>query len=278
MSAIGVFDSGVGGLSVLKALQEVLPLETFIYVSDAGYAPYGERNVQHVLNRSRTIAHYLQEVRHVKALVVACNTATAAAIADLRLRYPNLPIIGIEPALKPAAAMTKTGRIGVMATRSTLQSEKFQSLLASQPANNQFIVQACDGLAAAIEQGDQNLIESLCATYTQALGAFGNEKGHIDTLVLGCTHYAFATKTIIDLIGPGIQLVEGGIPVARRTRALLEALGSVNRAAAQKLTPNSSALELLTTGEGALLQNAAYRWLNDRTAVQQLNMGVDSTK
>lgn len=278
MSAIGVFDSGVGGLSVLKALQEVLPLETFIYVSDAGYAPYGERNVEHVLNRSRTIAHYLQEVRHVKALVVACNTATAAAIADLRLRYPTLPIIGIEPALKPAAAMTKTGRIGVMATRSTLQSEKFQSLLASQPANNQFIAQACDGLAAAIEQGDQKLIESLCATYTQALGPFGIENGHIDTLVLGCTHYAFATQTIIDLIGPGIQLVEGGIPVARRTRALLEALGSVNSAAAQKSTPNFSALELLTSGEGEPLQNAAYRWLNDKTPVQQLNMGTDSKK
>ncbi len=278
MSAIGVFDSGVGGLSVLKALQEVMPLETFIYVSDAGYAPYGERNVEHVLNRSRTIAHYLQEVRHVKALVVACNTATAAAIADLRLRYPALPIIGIEPALIPAAAMTKTGRIGVMATRSTLQSEKFQSLLAAQPANNQFIVQACDGLAAAIEQGDQKLIESLCANYTQALGPFGIENGHIDTLVLGCTHYAFATQTIIDQIGPEIQLVEGGIPVARRTRALLEALGSVNGAAAKKLTPNSIALELLTTGEAEPLQNATYRWLNDRTPVQQLNMGADSKK
>lgn len=276
MSAIGVFDSGVGGLSVLKALQEVLPLETFIYVSDAGYAPYGERDVGHVLNRSRTIAHYLREVRHVKALVVACNTATAAAIADLRLRYPTLPIIGIEPALKPAAAMTKTGRIGVMATRSTLQSEKFQSLLASQPANNQFITQACDGLAAAIEQGDQTLIESLCATYTQALGPFGKENGNIDTLVLGCTHYAFATKTIIDLIGPGIQLVEGGIPVARRTRALLEALGSVNGAAAQKSTPNAIALELLTTGEAEPLQNAAYRWLNDTTPVQRMAMGAGS--
>jgi glutamate racemase len=276
MSAIGVFDSGVGGLSVLKALQEVLPLETFIYVSDAGYAPYGERDITHVLNRSRTIAHYLREVRHVKALVVACNTATAAAIADLRLRYPTLPIIGIEPALKPAAAMTQTRRIGVMATRSTLQSEKFQSLLASQPANIEFIAQACDGLAAAIEQGDQTLIESLCTTYTQALGPFGNENGHIDTLVLGCTHYAFATKTITDLIGPGIQLVEGGIPVARRTRALLEALGSVTGAAVQKSTPNAIALELLTTGEAEPLQNAAYRWLNDRTPVQRMAMGSSS--
>jgi glutamate racemase len=108
------------------------------------------------------------------------------------------------------------------------------------------------------------------------LGTFGNENGHIDTLVLGCTHYAFATKTIIDLIGPGIQLVEGGIPVARRTRALLEALGGVNGAAAQKSTPIAIALELLTTGEAEPLQNAAYRWLNDETPVQRMAMGSGS--
>jgi glutamate racemase len=274
MPAIGVFDSGVGGLSVLKALQDVLPLETFIYVSDAGYAPYGERDVAHVLARSQAIAHYLRNVRHVKALVVACNTATAAAIADLRLRYPALPIIGIEPALKPAAALSKTGRIGVMATRSTLESEKFKGLLASQPANIAFITQACDGLAAAIEQGDQKRIQSLCTRYTQAMGPFGNEKGHIDTLVLGCTHYAFATETITDLIGPGIQLLEGGNPVARRTRALLEEIGSVNTAVAQASRTHSNSLELLTTGEGDPLQNAAQRWLNEKTPVQQIDTGT----
>ena len=276
MSAIGVFDSGVGGLSVLKALQDVLPLETFIYVSDAGYAPYGERDIAHVLNRSRTIAHYLKDVRHVKALVVACNTATAAAIADLRLRYPALPIIGIEPALKPAAALSKTGRIGVLATRSTLQSEKFQSLLASQPANIKFATQACDGLAAAIEQGDQKLIQSLCTTYTQALGPFGNETGHIDTLVLGCTHYAFATKTIADLVGPGIQLLEGGVPVARRTHALLEEKSDVKVASVQESTTSSLSLELLTSGEVAPLQSAVHRWLKDRTTVQYIEMASNA--
>lgn len=274
MSAIGVFDSGVGGLSVLKALQDVLPHEAFIYVSDAGFAPYGERDVAHVLARSQAIAHYLRQERHVKALVVACNTATAAAIAELRRLYPALPIIGIEPALKPAAATTQTGRIGVMATRSTLESEKFKALLASQPANIAFITQACDGLAAAIEHGDQKRVQSLCSTYTQTMGPFGKENGCIDTLVLGCTHYAFATETIRELIGPDVQLLEGGIPVARRTRALLEALGSVNGTLAHKSSTKELALELLSTGASEPLQNAAYRWLHEKTAVQPMQGGV----
>lgn len=272
MSAIGVFDSGVGGLSVLKALQDVLPREAFIYVSDAGYAPYGERDVAHVLARSQAIAHYLRDVRHVKALVVACNTATAAAIADLRRLYPALPIIGIEPALKPAAATTQTGRIGVMATRSTLESEKFKGLLASQPANIAFITQACDGLAAAIEQGDQQRIDSLCTTYIQALGPFGNEKGHIDTLVLGCTHYAFATETISKLIGPEIKLLEGGIPVARRTRAVLNEIASVHNAVVQPSRQHSGTLELLSTGEVASLQKAAFQWLKSKAPVQPITL------
>ena len=152
MQPIGVFDSGVGGLSVLRALRQALPREKFVYVSDAGHAPYGERDVAHVLARSVAVGGYLVQSHQVKALVVACNTATAAAIAALRARYPDLPIVGVEPALKPAAARSRTAVVGVLATRSTLASEKFQALLQAQPAQVRFVLQACDGLAAAIEQ------------------------------------------------------------------------------------------------------------------------------
>lgn len=130
MHPIGVFDSGLGGLSVLRALRAELPNERFVYVADSGHAPYGERDDEYLIHRSGTISRWLQHHHQIKALVVACNTATAAAIHVLRAEHPALPIIGIEPALKPAVAKSKTGVIGVMATPSTLKSEKFQRLLA----------------------------------------------------------------------------------------------------------------------------------------------------
>ena len=136
---IGVFDSGIGGLSVLNALQAALPNENFIYLADNGHAPYGERDTAHVLARSRAVAQYLARQK-IRALVIACNTATAAAIDLLRTQHPHLPIIGVEPALKPAVALSKTGRIGVMATRSTLTSARFQALLAAQASVAEFVL------------------------------------------------------------------------------------------------------------------------------------------
>ena len=203
--AIGVFDSGIGGLSVVQALRAELPHEHFIYIADSGHAPYGERDAAHVLARSRAIARHLVG-QNVKALVIACNTATAAAIHLLRAEYPKLPLIGVEPALKPAVALSKTGRIGIMATRSTLASAKFRALLASQADHASFMVQACDGLAGAIERsaetGDTTKIIALCDRYIRAIGAFGSGKNQIDTLVLGCTHYPFATGATARLARP----------------------------------------------------------------------------
>ena len=126
---IGVFDSGVGGLSVLQALRAELPLERFVYLADSGHAPYGERGDAYVAARTHAISDFLCAQHHIKALVVACNTATAAAIHEARARHPQLPLVGVEPALKPAVAATRTGRIGVMATRGTLASAKFAQLL-----------------------------------------------------------------------------------------------------------------------------------------------------
>ena len=256
--AIGVFDSGIGGLSVLRALRAELPHEHFIYIADSGHAPYGERDQAHVLARSRAIVQHLVG-QNVKALVIACNTATAAAIHLLRAEHPGLALIGVEPALKPAVAISKTRRIGVMATRSTLASARFQKLLALQAAHATFVLQPCDGLAHAIEQsaetGNTTETIALCANYTSAMGYFGTEKGEIDTLVLGCTHYPFASETLRALLGPGVQLVDNGEAVARQTRRLVQTATDAPAGTA------IGQVSLFTTGQPKALQAAAQRWL-----------------
>ena len=268
-ASIGVFDSGIGGLSVLQALHQELPWEHFIYLADAGYAPYGERDSAHVLRRSEAIARYLIESRKVKALVIACNTATAAAVATLRGCYPHIPIIGIEPAVKPAAALSRTGHIGVLATRSTLQSEKFAALLASQSPSTHLVLQACDGLAAAIEQGDTGSIARLAAQYLAALGPLGHHDGAVDALVLGCTHYALIAELFSSRLAGRCSLHEAGLPVARRARQLLVEGGLLRQA-----PPGTRAFELLSTGARQLLQAAADRWLPPADTVQSLELAT----
>ena len=261
---IGVFDSGVGGLSVLRALQAELPHERFVYLADSAHAPYGERGDTFVAERSLAITAWLRRAHGIKALVVACNTATAAAIAQLRSRHPSLIVVGVEPALKPAVAATRTGRIGVMATRGTLASVKFAGLLQSLQGQAEFVLQPCDGLADAIEQAavqdevenwNASKTEALCARYTSAIGRFGTEPGAVDTLVLGCTHYVFAQEVLRGMVGPGVRLVETGAPVARHTRRLL--------ARADLLAParGDAGLQLISTGNPQFLQAAVARWL-----------------
>lgn len=251
---IGVFDSGVGGLSILRALRSELPGEDFVYFSDAGHAPYGEKGEQFVSERSLAIAVDLLEAHRIKALVVACNTATAAAVHLLRAQHTRLPVVGVEPALKPAAALTKTGRVAVLATRGTLASAKFQALRDSLAGQAEFVLVPCDGLAAAIEADDSAQVGALCRKYTQQACRFGTRPGDIDTLVLGCTHYPFAEEVFSELLGPAIQLVETGEPVARQTRRLLEAQ--------QLLNPGAHGLvQWRTSGDEAALRSAAARWL-----------------
>lgn len=263
---IGVFDSGVGGLSVLQALRAELPHEHFVYLADSGNAPYGERGDAFVQARTHAIADYLCQQHHIKALVVACNTATAAAIHEARERYPALPLVGVEPALKPAVAASKTGHIGVIGTRGTLTSAKFAKLLASLDRQAQFVVQPCDGLAHAIERSTAQALptapgatetRALCARYTGAMGRFGTQEGEIDTLVLGCTHYVFVQDELRSLLGPHIRLMDTGEPVARQTRRLLQAAGTLAPGGG---TPGP-AITLVTTGALEPLQNAATRWL-----------------
>lgn len=262
---IGVFDSGIGGLSVLRALQAELPLERFVYLADSAHAPYGERGDSYVAERTHAIAQYLRTHHHIKALVVACNTATAAAIHEVRSRHADLPLVGLEPALKPAIAATRTGRIGVIGTRGTLGSAKFARLLASVADQAEFVVQPCDGLAHAIERSvaqplatDPGATETraICARHLGAMGRFGLESGQIDTLVLGCTHYIFAADDLRALVGPQVHFMETGEPVARQARRLLQASGQLADA-----PPGDNPVQLLTTGPLAQLQAAAQRWL-----------------
>ncbi|MDP1741273.1 MAG: glutamate racemase [Polaromonas sp.] len=251
---IGVFDSGVGGLSVLRALRAELPHEDFVYLADSGFAPYGERGDAHVITRTRTVTERLLQEHQVKALVMACNTATAAAIDLMRAAYPHLPLVGVEPALKPAVALSKTRRIGVIGTRGTLGSAKVRALHESLKDQAEFILVPCDGLADAIQNDDASQIAELCARYMQALGSFGNEEGQIDTLVLGCTHYPFAQQQLAAHAGENVTMIETGEPVARQTRRLLQAADLLK-------AQGQGQVALLTTGSPQVLEAAARRWL-----------------
>ena len=265
---IGVFDSGVGGLSVLRALMAELPHEQFVYVADSGHAPYGERDDDYLIQRSHAVTDYLLRQHHIKALVVACNTATAAAIHILRDAHRELPIIGIEPALKPAVAHSKTKVIGVMATRSTLQSEKFKRLLASLADQARFVLQPCSGLVPAIEQFDAIKIGASCEEYTGAMGTFGLQPEQMDTLVLGCTHYPFAEDALRKGTGDEVVYLEGGAPVARQTRRLLHAVNALQNATEAE----RSASIFYSTGDANALQSAAQRWLGLHTTVAALSV------
>ena len=259
---IGVFDSGIGGLSVLRALRAALPHEHFVYCADSAHAPYGERGDEHVLARSRAVLAALWQAHRIKALVIACNTPTAVAARALRDEHPRRLIIGIEPALKPALALTRTGRIGVLATRGTLASAKFRTLRDGLSAQAEFVLQPCDGLADAIEKeaagADPAITQALIGRYLAALGPLGPEPGAIDTLVLGCTHYPLAREHFVaSLAGRAVTLIDPAEAVARHTRTLLQAAGLLRTGGAAE----SNALVLCASGPEAALHAAARHWL-----------------
>ncbi len=216
-SPIGVFDSGVGGISVLKHIHTLLPNEDLIYVADSKFAPYGNKTPEFIQERAVWIADLLIS-KGAKALVVACNTATAAAVDLLRQKY-HLPIIGMEPAVKPAAAASKTGVIGVLATSGTLKSAQFAALLEHYGQQVEVVTQACHGLVECVERGelDSTVTQDLLASYVQPLIAAG-----ADTIVLGCTHYPFVRPLIENLIGDDVVLIDTGAAVAKELKRRLE--------------------------------------------------------
>ena len=233
---IAVFDSGVGGISVLRHLLRQLPGERYLYFGDSANAPYGTRSPEEVRALTLQAAEKLT-ARGLKALVVACNTATAAAIEALRSTYPDLIIIGIEPALKPAAVRFPGGRIGVMATPVTLQEEKFSRLLRKYSGTCRIYPIPAPGLVELIEQGktDSSETEALLRPLLQPY------RGRLDAVVLGCTHYPFAARAMSRLLGPSVVLLDGGAGTARETERRLRSAGLLREGPGELLIENSLA-------------------------------------
>lgn len=208
--AIGVFDSGVGGLSVLRAIRAALPHERLVYVADSGHAPYGDQSEDHITQRTLTVGNWLAD-QGVKGITIACNTATVVAAKTLR-EQTHLPVVAIEPAIKPAVAHTRTGVVGVLATRQTVQSSAVARLVDLYGADKRILLQACPGLAEQVERADLHSAETeaLLRQFIAPLLAQG-----ADTLVLGCTHYPFLRDTIQRLVGDQVTLLDPADAVAR---------------------------------------------------------------
>lgn len=211
---IGVFDSGVGGLSVLHHIRAAMPDARLIYVADSGHVPYGDKSPAYIEARSLAITNFLIS-EGAQAIVIACNTATAAAAHTLRSQYSQLPIIGMEPAVKPAVAATKSGVVGVLATVGTLESARFAALLEKYAGNVKIVTQSCPGLVELVERGDLRSVEArrLVERYTAPLLATG-----ADTFILGCTHYPFLAPLIHEVAGAAITLIDTSAAVARELK------------------------------------------------------------
>lgn len=215
-AAIGIFDSGIGGLSVARAVRELLPNERLIYVADTGHAPYGEKTDAYIYQRMQLISHHLQQ-QGVKALVVACNTATTAAIATLRAQC-SLPVIGVEPGVKPAVLASKNRVVGVLATPRTLQTPAFANLAQRFAGQARIELQPCPQLVQLIESLDFSgtAMQALLKSYINPL----LEKG-ADTLVLGCTHYNFVADAIAAIAGPAVTIIRTETAVAKQLQQRL---------------------------------------------------------
>jgi len=218
---LGVFDSGVGGLSVLREIRARLPQESLLYVADSAHVPYGNKSPEFIIARSRTLGRFLLD-HGAKALVIACNTATAAAAPILRADWPDVPIIGMEPAVKSAVAATRRGVVGVLATVGTIHSARFAALLDDFARDVRVVMQPAPGLAEAVEAGTLDTPETraLVERHVRPLVDAG-----VDTIVLGCTHYPFLKPLIAALAGPDIALIDTGAAVARQVERRLAEKG-----------------------------------------------------
>lgn len=214
---IGVFDSGVGGLSVLGELRRLLPHEDFLYVADQAHVPYGARPLTEVRRYCFWIVEFLLR-RESKLIVVACNTASAAALEPLRKAFPHVPFVGMEPAIKPAAEQSHRGVIGVIATPATFQGELFDSVVHRFARGVKVLTHTCPGLVEKIEAGETEgpALEEMLRGQLAPL-----VKAGIDELVLGCTHYPFAARTLQNVVGPGVKIIDPAPAVARQTVRLL---------------------------------------------------------
>ncbi|HEY1058047.1 MAG TPA: glutamate racemase [Limnobacter sp.] len=242
-SPVAVFDSGVGGLSVLQALLLELPHERFVFLADEAYLPYGDKPQSLIASRVMDVASALHQHGN-KALVMACNTATAAAASQARLRWPHWPIVGIEPAVKPATLLTKTGVVGILATSNTVASARFQALVERFDPLARVVAKPCPGLVELIEQVpiNETAVREHLRPVMDAFQADG-----VDVIVLGCTHYPFVAPVIRQMAGEHVTVIETGRPVARQLRHRLEEVGS-HHEPELSVVPDAQRVQFYTTG------------------------------
>ena len=260
VASIGVFDSGVGGLSVLREIRSQLPYAELVYVADQAFAPYGERGLNAVRERAFAITEYLIDAG-ATTVVVACNSASAAALHELRERFPATSFVGMEPAVKPAAGVTKRGTIGVLATEATFQGELFASVVDRHARGVSVVARACPGLAAAIEDGRD--VDVLVTQFTSDVVGRGS-----DIIVLGCTHYSFVADRIRAVAGPGVEVIDPAPAVARQTA----------RVCGDKVTAVQGSSRYLTTGDAGRFAEQIERLLGARAEVRSvaIPVGTDS--
>ncbi len=262
---IGVFDSGVGGLSVWREIVRALPHEDTIYFADQQHVPYGPRGELEIRRFSDAIAHHLLE-RGCKAIVVACNTASAAALKHLRDTLPHVPTIGMEPAVKPAAAMTKTGVVGIMATPATFQGRLFKATAGRHAAGVRLVNQVCDGLADHVEAGDLDgpATDQLLGGFLQPILDAG-----ADTIVLACTHYPFVIEPIRRIAGPGVSVIDPAPAIARHLGNVLAQHGLLRQ------TSRTGEHVFVTSGDTARFEHAIFRLTGHRGRVEGARWAAD---
>jgi len=264
---IGVFDSGVGGLSVLKAIRSLLPDENLLFVADQAHVPYGSRPLDEVRRYAKDLTEFLL-ARQAKMVVVACNTASAAALYELRQSFPQVPFVGLEPAVKPAAAASRSGVVGVLATPATFQGRLYASVVERFAREVTVLEDTCPGLVLQIERGclDGSQTRSILESAIRPMLARG-----VDTLVLGCTHYPFVIPLIEEIAGPEVRVIDPAPAVARQAARLLVDHDLASPAS----LPAPGALTIYTSGDPAAFQGLLPRLLGFDAPVLPVNWQVD---
>lgn len=258
---VGVFDSGLGGLTVVQAIMRYLKGAEIHYIADTKHAPYGEKSQKEILRYTLKITEYFIKSHKIDALVVACNTATTVAIKTLRERYPHLIIVGTEPGIKPAISVTKSGKVGILATPATLKSEKYQQLVDTLASRSKITLyeQACPGL---VEQIEQDLVETEETRGMLNRWLCRMRESGVDTIVLGCTHYPLAAETISELMNSSVTLISTGEAIAKRLLYLAQEHGHRNK--------GLLSISLYTTGD--INEQVASRMLGEKIYIQKLDL------
>lgn len=257
---IGIFDSGIGGVSVLRAVRASLPNEDLIYIADQAHVPYGSRSLDEVREYSDAITRFLLQ-RNAKLVVVACNTASAAALHYLRVEFPGMHFVGMEPAVKPAAEITRSGVVGVLATPATFQGELYASVIERFASGVRVLQDTCPGLVMEIDQGNLET-RRVYSILEQALGPMLADG--IDTVVLGCTHFPFVIPAIKTIVGPDVRVIDPSPAIARQVERLLTANKLENTA------QQPGRVQYFTTGNPDSLEQLLTHLLNSQEMVSEL--------